>query len=180
MYNVQANEIIKSRAAAQQSHPIVGEANPREGCNVAVDWLKNGPVNIPRAISKGQWWSDSEFRGTSALYWENFAEKEYKDDITFGEGEGWYFWRRYRVQYKTFSLWDKSGNDPDPTDIKQGGAASGYILAAAAAVAEFPETIRALFVTPDENKVGILALKFYIRGKPWVVDIDDNFYFYRP
>lgn len=29
-----------------------------------------------------------------------------------------------------------------------------------------------------DNKAGIHAIKFYIRGKPWVVTVDDEFLFY--
>jgi hypothetical protein len=42
------------------------------------------------------------------------------------------------------------------------------------AIAEFPELVENIFLLGDSlNDNGIYALKFYIRGKPWVVSVDD-------
>ena len=30
------------------------------------------------------------------------------------------------------------------------------------------------FTTQEDNSAGIYGIKFYIRGKPWVVDVDDG------
>jgi hypothetical protein len=41
-------------------------------------------------------------------------------------------------------------------------------------MAEFPELITDLFILGDElNDNGIYGIKFYVRGKPWVISIDD-------
>jgi hypothetical protein len=59
-------------------------------------------------------------------------------------------------------------------DIKQGGAGTCYILAALGAIAEFPNLVEQLFVDGTElNANGIYNIRFYIRGKPWHVTIDD-------
>jgi len=34
-----------------------------------------------------------------------------------------------------------------------------------------------MFLTKEKNAAGIHALRFYIRGKPWVFDIDDKMFF---
>ena len=34
-----------------------------------------------------------------------------------------------------------------------------------------------MFLTPLDNQAGIYALTLYIRGKPWVVDVDDKLFF---
>ena len=41
------------------------------------------------------------------------------------------------------------------------------------ALGEFPTQVKDVFVTKEKNDVGIYGVKFYIRGKPWVISIDD-------
>jgi hypothetical protein len=50
-------------------------------------------------------------------------------------------------------------------------------MAAISALAEYPERIKDIFVTEEKNKAGIYAVKFYIRGKPWIVEVDDRLLF---
>lgn len=45
-------------------------------------------------------------------------------------------------------------------------------------VAEFPAIIKSIFLTDTENAAGIYALRFFIRGKPWVVAVDNELLFY--
>jgi len=40
-----------------------------------------------------------------------------------------------------------------------------------------PAVLRRLILTPEINEAGIYGFEFYIRGKPWVVDIDNMFMF---
>ncbi len=41
------------------------------------------------------------------------------------------------------------------------------------AIADFPELIKAAFVTPTKNNSRIHGVKLFIRGKPWVLTVDD-------
>ena len=41
------------------------------------------------------------------------------------------------------------------------------------AVAVYPEKIKKLFVTDEANEAGQYTVKVYIRGKPWLVQVDD-------
>jgi len=41
-------------------------------------------------------------------------------------------------------------------------------------VASRPNLIERLFVTPEANAAGIYTLKLYVRGKPWLVQVDDE------
>jgi len=52
-----------------------------------------------------------------------------------------------------------------------------YILASLGAAAEFPELVYDMFDerTREYNDAGVYGLRFYLRGKPWVLDIDDLF-----
>ena len=40
-------------------------------------------------------------------------------------------------------------------------------------VAEVPALVDDVFVTDEKNAAGIYGVRFYIRGKPWVIDVDD-------
>lgn len=42
------------------------------------------------------------------------------------------------------------------------------------AISEFPHILKDVFITDTKNDVGIYKLRFFIRGKPWVVTIDDE------
>ena len=72
-----------------------------------------------------------------------------------------------------------SYNEPN-----QGGAGTCYFISAIAAAAEFPELITDMFLTGKldthtggDNGQGLYGIRFYIRGKPWVVSIDDKLAF---
>jgi hypothetical protein len=39
--------------------------------------------------------------------------------------------------------------------------------------------IKNIFLTPIDNEAGVYGLTFYIRGKPWVIDVDDKLFFSR-
>ena len=47
------------------------------------------------------------------------------------------------------------------------------MLASLSALAEFPNNIKNLFLTDSKNSAGIYAVRFFIRGKPWVITVDD-------
>lgn len=48
-----------------------------------------------------------------------------------------------------------------------------------ASLAEFPDQLKEVFLTQEKNNAGIYAFKFYIRGKPWVVEVDSTLLFER-
>jgi len=52
------------------------------------------------------------------------------------------------------------------------------MIQALAGVAEFPDLITSIFLTKTKNTAGIHAIRFYIRGKPWVVAVDDELLWY--
>jgi calpain len=47
-----------------------------------------------------------------------------------------------------------------------------------ASIGEFPDLVRATFVNEETNENGIYNIRFFIRGKPWIVTIDDHLLFY--
>ena len=68
----------------------------------------------------------------------------------------------------------------DPTQALQGEAGTCYIISSLATVAELPGEIESLFYTLGDNPAGIYGVKFFVRGKPWMVDIDDEMLFMWP
>ena len=46
-------------------------------------------------------------------------------------------------------------------------------MAAMGCLGEFPELVKDIFITKEKNVAGATAVQFYIRGKPWVVTVDD-------
>jgi len=61
---------------------------------------------------------------------------------------------------------------------KQGEAGTCYFIQAIATAAEWPAYITDMFLTGTSNPdSGIMGIRFYIRGKPWVVSIDDQLFF---
>jgi len=42
------------------------------------------------------------------------------------------------------------------------------------AIAEFPDLVSNIFVTKERNEEGIYALRLFIRGKPWLITVDDE------
>lgn len=59
----------------------------------------------------------------------------------------------------------------------QGIGGTCYITAAFGAIAEFPDVVKNVFLTQEKNDAGVYAIRFYIRGKPWIVTVDDVFVF---
>ena len=53
-------------------------------------------------------------------------------------------------------------------------------MAAMAGLGEFPDLVRGTFVNHEKNNAGIYGVRFYIRGKPWVVSVDDIHLFRYP
>ena len=50
-------------------------------------------------------------------------------------------------------------------------------MAAASALGEWPSLVKSVFLNQNKNKAGIFALKVFIRGKPYVISVDDNIMF---
>ena len=60
----------------------------------------------------------------------------------------------------------------------QGQLGDCYYIASVSAVAEFPALIKNNFLTPTKNNASIYGVILNIRGKPWVIAIDDFLYMY--
>lgn len=74
---------------------------------------------------------------------------------------------------------DIFGRDESSMYIEAISGAEGndYLIAALSSIARYPDLIKNAFLTEERNAAGIIGVKFFIRGKPWVITIDDYFLF---
>lgn len=84
--------------------------------------------------------------------------------------------KRYPEIFPGASLFG-DGDSIDFTDSRQGNLGNCYIKAAMGSLAEFPEMVRAAFLNQNSNENGIYNVRFYIRGKPWIVSVDDYLFY---
>ena len=61
-------------------------------------------------------------------------------------------------------------------EVNQGGAGTCYFMAALGSAGEWPEMITNMFLQ-TESEIGLYLITFYIRGKPWMVSVDDRLLF---
>lgn len=90
------------------------------------------------------------------------------------ESVAWHRWQEYTPEHTIF---DGSDTPPSLQDALQNQGGTCYAIAAMAAVAEKEGMVKDLFLTQEKNDAGIHAVKLYIRGKPWVLTLDDSLLF---
>mmetsp|Transcript_214 Transcript_214/g.380 ORF Transcript_214/g.380 Transcript_214/m.380 type:complete len:206 (+) Transcript_214:213-830(+) len=120
-------------------------------------------------------WSDPDFSGTATLT-DGFTTQGFENNLASGS----YYFARLPAQYPNAGIFDSQDTMPEWREPKQGGAGTCYIMSAMGGVGEFPQLIKDAFVTDSFNDAGIIEMKLYIRGKPWLVTIDDEFLFQYP
>ena len=87
------------------------------------------------------------------------------------------FFKRIGEVFPNASLWG-DGNGIDFSDTTQGQGGTCYLIAALSSLANYPEYIKDIFLEDEDLNInGIYTLKFFIRGKPWLVTVDDIFVF---
>ena len=90
-----------------------------------------------------------------------------------------YYFQRLGDKYPDATLFGED-NVPKFSDVEgQIWDNQSYILSAMAAMSEYPELAKSIFLTKEKNDKGIYAVKFFIRGKPWIVTVDDNVMMYQ-
>jgi len=162
--------------------PIVTTTNCTNA-NYAVTRLKEGPANIPEEVWKyGQdkkVFNDTGFYGKSALYDTDYSPAATVTTYDTDYDAGTLSFLRYNTVtgFTTNNLFSSSGS-PTYQEPIQGGAGTCYFISAIASASEYPAFITDMFLTGTSNpESGIIGVKFYIRGKPWVVSIDDKLFF---
>lgn len=133
--------------------------------------MKKGPAEFREIIQKGKRYTDWGFYRRDTLYWPFMtgigAVYNYESGIISGD----YKFERINDIYPQSTLF---GEGVSWNDVVQGSVGNCYFLASIAAIAEHPNVIKKVFLTDQVNSAGIYAFRMYIRGKPWVVTIDDS------
>lgn len=111
-----------------------------------------------------------------SLFWDGYESDSWESAYDTNIADGTYTWE----SWKSTSTYASNSLFVDPTsvqynEVNQGGAGTCYFMAAIAAAGEWPSMITDMFITgTDDSSIGLYGIKFYVRGKPWVVTVDDK------
>lgn len=151
----------------------------------SVTRLKKGPANIDEVKasfqSTGTKWSDTEWTGKDVLFKKGYglASREATLESYYDDGSYVYkSWTDVTSLFSASTLFKDSS--ATFTEANQGAAETSYFINSIASAAEWPSLITDMFVTGTDMSgpnAGIIGVKFYIRGKPWVVTVDDKLFF---
>ena len=123
---------------------------------------------LQNVVNDGTLFEDSVFPATLETLTKDANNENYK---TFQEA----IWRRppeiMGCGYDEIKVFDTI----DVNDIAQGILGDCYFLAALSGLAEQPERVKRTIVTSEANKSGKYSVRFYLRGVPKTITVDDRF-----
>lgn len=99
------------------------------------------------------------------VYWDDSASRNSNVSL---KGQASY---KFGPPIGEQSLWGNDGR-PNTLDIDQGEVQDCFMLASAASLSLYPERIENMFLTKELNKEGIVAVRFFIGGRPIVITVD--------
>ena len=82
-------------------------------------------------------------------------------------------WKRPTELENNPSLWGPKGVRPE--GVHQGGLGDCWFMAAASAVAEYPQRIKNVFTNTAYTKSGIFQFEMFFKGMKKLINIDDRF-----
>jgi len=150
---------VLAQAQAQQDTSIT------HTCQSTHDMNKETNVNY-EGIS--QWdgeagkFIDSKFPYTDALYWADRGSEANGDTSGLVNTVTWT--RASNAFDSSYSMWGNEGIFP--RDMKQGAIGNCWYIAAAAALAEFPDRLDEVVVNESLSPAGIYAFNMYAVGVP--------------
>ena len=128
---------------------------------------KNSNVDYPSIVSGSGKFTDTSFPTSDALYWYDMGNEK-RGDMSKIRPD----WVRLSEVFDdSYSLWGTKGVRPQ--DIAQGSIGNCWYLAAAAALAEYPDRLERVVEDTKINNQGIYAFHFYALGVPYTQIIDD-------
>ena len=117
-------------------------------------------------IQKGQPWTDKDFPPEQKSLYNPQIDLE-ADPSTYNK----FTWKRASDIYKPCSIFE---GGVEPNDINQGQLGDCYLLAALSSLAEFPDRVKAMFVTQQVNAAGIYMVRFFLNGQETPVIVDEH------
>jgi len=153
-------------------------ADEREKYRNAADGDENALLGVPsdskvyqlitNLQNTGRNFQDTDFPSKVTSITNNRSHKSFKD---FADS----IWKRphefFECDYKDIHLFDNI----DPNDIAQGLLGVCYLLSSLSALAEYPSRLAPIYLNTKSNKYGVYGLKFYLRGIPTEIVVDDYF-----
>jgi len=151
-------------------------------CKSNVDRLKAGPHNIGKVLQAGKTFTDETFEGGSMIQASGDGATKTSDKMTtLRKLADLNAYSKIKIErwhkipkYKDYTIFGGDGT-PHFNDVKQGSVGNCYFISSISGLAKYPEYIKNSFVNKLANKEGIYGIRFFIRGKPWVITIDDQF-----
>ena len=107
------------------------------------------------------------------VYWEGLNPQNAIDTYKGYFRDNLLFFKDWSTVYPNADIFNPDGTIHYSESI-QGSAGTCYIISALGSLGRYPDLVRNTFVTPTKNSAGIIGVKFWIRGKPWVVDVDES------
>ena len=150
-----------------------------EQCKMAIQRMKDGPANIPEVIKAGSAWTDSTFSGAATIYQTGVtasASITKYDGYIAATSYPKYFFKNVFAEYPEANIFDAT-KTPKFIEPKQGGAGTCYIMSSMGSIGEFPQIVKDVFLTQEKNSANIVGIRYFIRGKPWVVTVDSTLFF---
>jgi len=181
---------VKGQSVAQKLRggEVPSAPRPRvtatgKSCDHNINMLRAGAADISGSISyhsvTPSWqYEDPDFTGVDSLYWTGYSTDEQILDFTTGLDSGEYWFDRWADGVYNSPIFGYGS--PTYTEPLTGDYGSHHLLAAAAAISEYPRLIQDAFITQETNDAGILGVRLFIRGKPWLITMDDQFLFVDP
>lgn len=160
--------------------PIVQGLDPNSAnCQKTLNRLKDGPEDISKILGTGHKYIDDTFYGVDSLYTPGITLPHLEKALRTELHHKLISFKRFSAtkEYKDYKLFWGDHEKPRFHEIDQGEVGNCYFVASVAGASEHPEIIKSMFVNQEVNEEGIYLVRFFIRGKPWVVSIDDNIVF---
>ena len=113
-------------------------------------------LQVDKIIGTGKPWTDAEFPPDRSSLYDPNIDRDI-DTRTFNSFKG----KRASEIFNPIYIFE---DGIEPNDINQGQLGDCYFLAALSSLAEFPERVKAMFVTKEINKAGIYMVMFFLNG----------------
>lgn len=142
-------------------HPTVGDNNEKKSCARNIELIKAGPNNYFEGIlnkTTFKWFADEDF-------------------VPLGID------LRSLADVKDARLWMPPAQVLDTgaqlyTQVYQGYSDTCYVLAALSSISLNRRVFHRILLNKETSQSGYYIVRLWIRGKPWLINVDDRVAFY--
>ena len=167
------------KCGCQEPDPgcLGSQACDKLGCTFGIERFYRGQDSMRTLVPHAKF-VDAHFPASAtSLYWKRFVKNQ-KDAMTaFEKVKQWARPPEILAGKDVPSLWGAGGLSN--RGVKQGLLGDGWLLGAAAAIAERPERIKNVFTQREYTDEGIFELWLHYKGAGYKVVVDDRLPMYR-